>query len=203
MAGVKGMTVYAFDEALGLPTAEAVTLSLRTSQILAEESGVPHVSDPLGGSFYVESLTGQVEHACMKLIGQIDDQGGLISCIESGWVKSEVQAAANAWREEVEEGTRPIVGLNRFAVAEAPDIPVFEPDPEVARLALDDLEAHKRSRDERRARLSLDALTKAAKTVRDGNDVGAVMGALIDAAHADATLGEMQTVLFEVFGFNK
>jgi methylmalonyl-CoA mutase N-terminal domain/subunit len=148
LAGVNGMTVDAYDEALGLPTEEAVTLSLRTSQIIAEETGVRQVTDPLAGSYFVESLTEQLEEACMAYIEKIDEQGGLIACIESGWARAEVAASAFEWRQQVESGERTLVGVNKFTVEEDDDTAVFRPDPDIANLALGDLERHRAGRDQ-------------------------------------------------------
>jgi methylmalonyl-CoA mutase N-terminal domain/subunit len=203
LSGVNGMTVNAYDEALGLPTEQAVTLSLRTSQILAEETGVTHVSDPLGGSYYVESLSAEIESACQELIDKIDEQGGLVACIESGWAQGEVGASAYTWRQEVEAGERVLVGLNKYVVDEVDETPVFQPDPEVGRLVLDDLERLKRERDPARVAERLDQLRTAVGNVVEGREIGSVTAALIDAAAADATLGEMQAVLFDGFGRNK
>jgi methylmalonyl-CoA mutase N-terminal domain/subunit len=203
IAGVNSMTINAFDEALGLPTEQAVTLSLRTSQVIGEESGIKNVSDPLGGSYYVEALTAQIEDACMELIEKVDEQGGLIACIESGWARAEVAASAYEWRRQVEDGTRGIVGVNRFATDDADDTPVFRPDPNVAKLALADLERHRASRDQAACDAALDQLRNAAQEVMAGRNIGATTAALIAAADADATLGEMQSVLFDVFGRNK
>ena len=203
LAGVNGMTVNAYDEALGIPTEEAVTLSLRTSQIIAEETGVQKVSDPLGGSFYIESLTTQIEQRCMSLIEEIDQRGGLIACIESGWITDQVAQSAYRWRREVEDDTRVMVGVNRYRTDDEPELPVFQPDPEAARLALEDLERHRLRRDRSRTDRAVAALRDAGHRVMDGRDIGSVTAALVAAAEADATLGEMQAVLFEVFGRNK
>jgi methylmalonyl-CoA mutase N-terminal domain/subunit len=200
---VNGMTINAYDEALGIPTEEAVTLSLRTSQILAEETGVTKVTDPLGGSFYVERLTTDIEEAALALIDEIDERGGLIECIESGWISDQVSRSAYKWRREVEEGTRVLVGVNRYVVDEEPEIRVFQPDPEAARLALEDLERHRAHRDQAATESALVRLREAAITVQAGREIGSVTEALVQAAVAGATLGEMQAVLHEIFGRNK
>jgi methylmalonyl-CoA mutase N-terminal domain/subunit len=203
LAGVNGMTVNAFDEALGLPTEGAVTLSLRTSQVIAEETGTTHVSDPLGGSYYVEALTAQIEDACTAYIEEIDSRGGLVACIESGWVQAEVRESAYEWRREVESGERALIGVNRHVVEAEHDTPVFQPDPEVARLAVEDLARLLEERDDAMVSDALDRLRFAISEVNAGRQIGSVTGALIDAAAADATLGEMQAILFDGFGRNK
>jgi methylmalonyl-CoA mutase N-terminal domain/subunit len=203
LAGVNGMTVDAYDEALGLPTEEAVTLSLRTSQIISEETGVRQVTDPLAGSYFVESLTSDLEEKVLAYIDQIDELGGLIACIESGWARAEVAASAYDWRRQVERGERTLVGVNKFVVEEDDDTAVFRPDPEVAELALADLERHRAGRDQASTEAALGQLREAATKVMAGEGIGSTTAALVAASHADATLGEMQAVLFDVFGRNK
>ena len=161
------------------------------------------VSDPLGGSFYVESLTNQIEEKVYEIITDIDARGGLVACIESGWIKQQVSASAFKWRKEVEDGTRVMVGVNKY-VTEEPDMTkVFQPDPEAARLAMEDLARHKAQRDHAKCVAAINRLREACLAVKDGREIGSVMAALVDAASADATLGEMQQVLFSVFGRNK
>lgn len=203
LAGVNGMTINAYDEALGLPTEEAVTLSLRTSQIIAEETGAVNVSDPLGGSYYVEALTDEIERKVFEIIADIDERGGLIACIESGWIKQQVSAAAYQWRQEIESGERTMVGLNKYTTDEPEQYAVFQPDPEAARVAIADVERHRRDRDNERCAAALEHLRRAAHAVSEGRKIGSAMAMLVAAADADATLGEMQTVLHEVFGRNK
>ncbi len=203
LSGVNGMTINAYDEALGLPTAEAVTLSLRTSQIIAEETGTVHVSDPMGGSYYVETLTDEIERRVFEIIADIDNRGGLIACIESGWIKQQVSAAAYQWRQEIESGARTMVGVNKYTTDEPEQYAVFQPDPEAARMAIADLERHRRERDNTLCSAALENLRNAALEVSEGRAIGSVMEMLVAAADADATLGEMQTVLHDVFGRNK
>ena len=203
LSGANGMTINAYDEALGLPTEEAVTLSLRTSQIIAEETGAVHVSDPFGGSYSVESLTDDIERRVFEIIADIDDRGGLIACIESGWIKQQVSAAAYQWRQEIESGARTMVGVNKYTTDEPEHFAVFQPDPEAARLAIADVERHRLERDAARCAEALEALRRAAVEVNEGRAIGSVMANLVAAAEADATLGEMQAILHEVFGRNK
>ncbi|GAB7004707.1 methylmalonyl-CoA mutase family protein [Nocardioides sp. AN3] len=203
MAGVNGMTINAYDEALGIPTEEAVTLSLRTSQILAEETGAAKVTDPLAGSYYVESLTSEIEAAAQVLLDEIDRQGGLVACIESGWVQAQVAESAYRWRQEVESGERVLVGVNKHTTDEPDQTRVFRPDPATAQLALEDLRRHRAERDEARTRAALADLLAAATAVNEGREIGSCTAALVASADADATLGEMQAVLFSVFGRNK
>ncbi len=203
LAGVNGMTINAYDEALGIPTEEAVTLSLRTSQILAEETGAAKVTDPLAGSYYVESLTSELEAAAQRLIDEIDARGGLVACIEDGWIQAQVSNSAYEWRREVESGERVLVGVNKYTAQEEDQTRVFQPDPATARLALEDLRRHRAERDEAATTAALERLRVASETVLAGREIGSCTAALVAAADADATLGEMQAVLFRVFGRNK
>lgn len=203
LAGVNGMTINAYDEALGLPTEEAVTLSLRTSQIIAAETGATKVTDPLGGSHYVEALTDAVEAGALRLVEEVDERGGLVAAIEAGWPQAIVAESAYRWRQEVERGERTLVGVNRFVVEEEDATRVFEPDPAAAAMALADLRDHRDQRDEPAVRAALAGLRAAGTATMAGRDIGGTTAALVVAAAADATLGEMQSVLFDVFGRNK
>jgi methylmalonyl-CoA mutase N-terminal domain/subunit len=203
LSGVNGMTINAYDEALGLPTEEAVTLSLRTSQIIAEETGVTGVTDPLGGSHYVEALTDEVDRACSALIEEIDRRGGLVACIESGWAQDLVARSAYRWKQEVEDGTRTVVGVNRYRTDEPDQTRVFQPDPDAERLAVESIRRHRSTRNDAACDAALAGLRDASVEVQAGRAIGSVTGALVAAACADATLGEMQSVLFSVFGRNK
>jgi methylmalonyl-CoA mutase N-terminal domain/subunit len=127
----------------------------------------------------------------------------LIACIESGWARAEVAASAYDWRQQVEDGEKVIVGVNKFTGDEGDATPVFQPDPEVAGLALADLERHRAGRDEAGVQRSLETLRSAGEQVMSGREIGSVTAALVAAADADATLGDMQSVLFDVFGRNK
>jgi len=200
MAGVNSMTINAYDEALGIPTEEAVTLSLRTSQIIAEETGVKNVTDPLGGSYYIEELTDKIEKSCMNLIEEIDEQGGLINAIESGWISDRVANSSYRWRTEIESGDRCLVGVNCYRTDEEDNTKVFQPDPETTRIALEDIKRHREERDSHRCNEALENLRDRCVALLNGAIPGGVMESLVIAADADATLGEMQQVMFDVFG---
>ena len=144
-----------------------------------------------------------MEAAAQKLIDEIDERGGLVACIESGWIQAQVADSAYVWRQEVESGERVLVGVNKYTESEPDQTRVFQPDPATARMALDDLRRHRAERDEAGTQEALDTLRRAAVAVSEGRDIGSCTAALVDAAEADATLGEMQAVLFDVFGRNK
>src|SRR5690348_7078466 len=113
--GAQSLHTNSFDEALALPTERAAKLALRTQQILQQEAGTTATADPLGGSFYVESLTDELERRAWELIERVDGLGGAVAAIEAGFVQDEIEGAAYRWQQEVEAGERVIVGVNRFA----------------------------------------------------------------------------------------
>ena len=118
LGGVQSIHTPAYDEARALPTERSVTLALRTQQVLACESGVADVIDPLGGSYYVEALTTRIEHEARALIAEVERQGGMVRAIESGWVQGQIAEAAWQHQRAVERGDRPVVGVNRFVEEE-------------------------------------------------------------------------------------
>ena len=200
LSGVNGATVDAYDEALGIPTEEAVTLSLRTQQIIQHETGVIDVSDPLAGSYYVEWLTSEVERSAYEILETIDKAGGFVKCWENGWLKKEVLESALKWQQKVESGEKVIVGVNKYISDEEEQVRVFQVDQEVERMAIEDVRKHREERDNVKTRTALDNLMAEAKRVERSETEGELIEALIKAASADATLGEMLAVLREVFG---
>lgn len=200
LSGVNGMTVNAYDEALGEPTDESVTLAIRTSQILASETGLTRVSDPLGGSYYLERLTNDLEAEANKFLAEIEKRGGYIACIENGWIKQQVQQKADEWRREVDSGERVVVGVNEYVTKEEIRENVFEPDPAAETWAINDLERHRRERDNEKTQTALNLLKQEAEKVVSTDKVCNLIEKMLDAARADATLGEIQSVLFKTFG---
>src|SRR5439155_10800928 len=118
LGGTQSLHTNSFDETYALPTEEAVTLALRTQQVIAEESGVPQVADPLGGSYFVERLTDQMEEAAMAYIQKIDELGGIVRAIEEGYPQREIANAAYQFQRKVDSGERTIVGVNKYMVEE-------------------------------------------------------------------------------------
>ncbi|MCI0830575.1 MAG: methylmalonyl-CoA mutase, partial [Chloroflexi bacterium] len=149
MAGVQSMHTASMDEALALPSEEAATLALRTQQIVAYESGLADVIDPLGGSYYVENLTDQIEEQVDTYMKRIEDRGGMVAAIESGWAVQEIGEEAYRFQREVEEGQRVIVGLNRFTTEDAPPIELHHPDPAVASTVKGEIDELRKGRDQR------------------------------------------------------
>ncbi|WP_026370246.1 acyl-CoA mutase large subunit family protein [Kallotenue papyrolyticum] len=194
LGGTQSLHTDAMDEALALPSEKAATIALRTQQIIAEESGVINTVDPLGGSYFVEALTNEMERQCLEYFRRIEEQGGMEAALEKGWIQREIAEAAYRFQREVDDGQRGIVGVNKY-VEEAPiEIPILEMDPEGERRHLERLNRVRRERDNERVRETLAALRAAAQG--DQN----LMYPVLDCVRAYATLGEICDVLREVFG---
>jgi methylmalonyl-CoA mutase N-terminal domain/subunit len=194
MAGVQSMHTASMDEAHALPSEEAATLALRTQQIVAYESGLADVIDPLGGSYYVENLTDQIEEQAEELLQRIEERGGMVAAIESGWVVQEIGEEAYRFQREVEQGERVVVGLNRFTTDETPPIELHTPDPSVASTVRDEIAELRKGRDEKALSRALDDVKSVA------GEGGNLMPATLEATRALATVGEVSGALREVFG---
>ena len=196
LGGVQSMAVASYDEAICIPTEEASTQSLRIQQIIASESGVTYVVDPLGGSYYVECLTNKLEAEANKFVEQIEKLGGAASAIKSGYQTGLIHEAAYNYQKEVEEGERTVVGVNKY-FSQTPEISLHRVGAEVESGQKKSLAALKNKRDNERVTQCLQRLQK----VAEGNEN--IMPALIDCAAAYVTLGEMCDVLRKVFGTQK
>ena len=194
LGGSQSLHVNSRDEALALPTEESAQLSLRTQQILAYESGAADVVDPLGGSWYIESLTNDLETQALDYIHRIDDMGGAVAAIENGFQMREIGDAAYRHRQEVESGDRIIVGVNRYNTEEPPVEGLMRVDEEAARQQIARLERLRRERDNHAAQSTLTRLSDAARS--DANTVPAIL----ECVEAYCTLGEMSAVLRQAFG---
>jgi methylmalonyl-CoA mutase N-terminal domain/subunit len=193
LGGAQSLHTNSLDEAYALPGEHAVTLALRTQQVLAHESGVANVADPLGGSYFVERMTLDMEAAANDYVRRIDEMGGMIPAIESGFPQSEIAAASYRYQCEVERGERVIVGVNRFQGEDQP-IDLLEIDESSGRHQSEKLAALRKRRDQARVRQSLDALKRAAEGTEN------TMPYLLDAVRSYATLGEICDALRGVFG---
>lgn len=194
LGGTQSLHTDAMDEALALPSEKAVTIALRTQQVIAEESGVTNTVDPLGGSYFVEALTNELERQALEYFRQIAAQGGMEAALENGWVQREIADASYRYQREVDDRARGIVGVNTNVVDEELTIPLLEIDPQGEARHLARLARVRAERDQAAVRLRLDELRQAAKS--DQN----LMYPLIEAVRAYATLGEICDVLREVFG---
>jgi methylmalonyl-CoA mutase N-terminal domain/subunit len=194
LGGAQSIAACSFDEALALPTEKSVRLSLRTQQILLHEAGVTDSVDPLGGSYYVESLTQDMIQEIKGLIAKIDELGGAVTAIEKGFIQREIESRAYAFQKEVEGKKRIVVGVNDYRVKEDLDFSIFKPNPLHARTQVENLQRLRESRDQIKVRSSLKAVREAAE-----GDVN-LMPFFIEAVKVYATLGEICGVLREVFG---
>jgi len=194
MGGTQSLHTDAMDEALALPSEKAVQIALRTQQVIAHESGAANVVDPLGGSYYLEWLTDDLERQARDYFDRIESLGGVIPAIEKGWFQKEIAAAAYAYQHEIDSGERKIVGVNAHTVDEPVEIPILEMDPKGFERQCARLARLRKQRDPKKHTAALDAVQKAA----EGDDN--LMPHFITAVRADATLGELCEVLRGVFG---
>jgi methylmalonyl-CoA mutase N-terminal domain/subunit len=195
LGGTQSLHTNGADEALGLPTAEAARVALRTQQIIAFESGVADVVDPLAGSYYVEALTGELIDRARDLIAEIDAQGGAVAAIESGWMAERIGDSAYRAQQAIERGDVRVVGVNAFVEdALAPAIPIQRIDASVERAQIDRVRAFRERRDAARVDAALVAVRAAAEGTAN------LMLPFIEAVDAGATVGEIAALLRTVFG---
>jgi methylmalonyl-CoA mutase N-terminal domain/subunit len=195
LGGAQSLHTNSYDEALALPTEDAVRIALRTQQIVAHESGVTHTVDPLAGSYYVEALTDEIEDRATRLIEAIDEMGGAVAAIEAGAPQRWIAESAYRTERAISDGTKVKVGVNSYVADEEPgDLPLFEFDESGHDRQIERLRAHLAGRDDAGVADALGAVRQAASGEAN------VMPPLIDAARVGATLGELAGVLREVFG---
>jgi methylmalonyl-CoA mutase N-terminal domain/subunit len=194
LGGAQSLHTNSMDEALALPSEKAVTIALRTQQVIAEESGVTNTVDPLGGSYFVEALTDRLERECLDYFAKIDEQGGVIAAIRNGYFQREIADAAYRYQREIDEGERGIIGVNKYVVDAPLEIPILEMDRDGEAHHLRRLNHVRATRDQQTVERSLAALRLAAEG--DAN----LMPPILDCVRAYATIGEMCDVLREVFG---
>ncbi|MCS7206336.1 MAG: methylmalonyl-CoA mutase family protein [Dehalococcoidia bacterium] len=194
LGGTQSLHTNSLDEAWALPTEKAVLLALRTQQVIAYETGVAHTVDPLGGSYFVEDLTNRLEQAAQDYFRRIDDLGGVLACIENGFLLREIAEAAYRYQREVEEKKRIIVGVNAYQMNERLEIPLLRVDKEGERRHLERLHTVRGTRSQREVGRALSALRKAAR----GSDN--LMPYILDAVRHYATLGEVMQVLRDEWG---
>ncbi len=194
LGGCQSLHCNAKDEALGLPTEEAALLALRTQQVIAQESGVVNTADPVAGSYFVESLTEEIERRAREYVERIEAMGGMLVAIEKGYVQREIEQAAFEFQQAVERGEQVVVGVNRFAAEEETPVPVLRIDPEIERAQVARLEQLRTRRNSGRVQASLQRLEQAARGEAN------LMPLIVDAVEAYATVGEISDVLRRVFG---
>ncbi len=194
LGGTNSLHTNSLDEALALPTEKAALIALRTQQIIAYESGAVNTVDPLGGSYFMEALTDQTEHAAMDYINRIDALGGVLSCIQNGFLQREIAESAYRYQQEVDQHRRTIVGVNDFTLNEGVKVPTLYVDYEGERAQVARLQRIRRERDQSAVKKALDNLHRAAEGTEN------TMPAILDAVRAYATLGEIMDVFRATFG---
>jgi methylmalonyl-CoA mutase, N-terminal domain len=195
LGGTQSLHTNSFDEALALPTEQAVRLALRTQQILAEETGVANTIDPLAGSYFVEALTDQLEQRCLEYFAKIDELGGMVEAVKQGFPQREIADAAFRYQQEVESGVRKVVGVNAYTEGDDHETPILRIDPQFEAHQVDRVREVRRRRDAEALAQALTTLEAAAREPDEN-----LMPHLLDAARAEATEGEMVQALQSVFG---
>lgn len=195
LGGTQSLHTDAYDEALALPTDRAALIALRTQQIIAEETGVANTIDPLGGSYYLESLTEKMEQGALDYFRKIDGMGGMVAAIEKGFPQREIQDSAYQYQKAVERGEQIIVGVNKYSMTDEPSqVPILVIDESVRKHQVERLERTRSRRDRGSVENALEKLKRAAQTGEN------TMPATIAAVRAYATLGEICSSLRDVYG---
>jgi methylmalonyl-CoA mutase N-terminal domain/subunit len=194
LGGTQSLHTNSMDEALALPTEQSVQVALRTQQLIAYESASADTADPLGGSYYVEKLTDEIEKRAREYIDKIDLMGGSVAAVERGYIQLEIQEAAYRYQKEIETGDRVIVGVNRFQTQEPPPQGLLKVNPKVREVQIKRIAELKASRSSQGVKTSLEELKKIAQG--DGN----LMVPILNCVRARCTLGEICDALRSVFG---
>ena len=194
IGGTQSLHTDAMDEALALPSEKAVTIALRTQQIIAEESGVTNTIDPLAGPYFVEALTNRMEAECLDYFRRIEEQGGMEAALEKGWIQQQIADSSYRFQQEVDSGQRGFVGVNKYTVDDPIEIPILQMDPDGENKHMARLNKVRNERDQVRWAEAMDNLRQAAQGEHN------LMEPILAAVNAYATLGEMCDVLREVFG---
>ncbi|RME58907.1 MAG: methylmalonyl-CoA mutase [Candidatus Dadabacteria bacterium] len=195
LGGTQSLHTNAYDEALGLPTEESALLALRTQQVIAYESGVPSVVDPLGGSYTIEALTRRIEEEVLKLISEVDKLGGMLTAIEKEFPQKEIEKSAYQYQKEVEEGKRIVIGVNKFHTKEKSSYTPLKISLEKEKARKEEVVRFKERRDKKKVSRALKALEEAAK-----DESKNLMPLIIEGVKAGCTVGEQCEVLAKVFG---
>jgi methylmalonyl-CoA mutase N-terminal domain/subunit len=194
LGGVQSLALSCYDEALALPTEEAQRIAVRTQQVIGYESGVGDSIDAFGGSYYIENLTNELEKLAQEYLDRVEDMGGAISAIESGYVQREIQEASYAYQKAIDDGNRVIVGVNRFVEEGAERQMIFRPDPASEKAQIERLNKVRAGRDDAAVRTSLAALAEAC---RNGDNL---IGPIVEAVTTYASVGEISDAMRSVFG---
>jgi methylmalonyl-CoA mutase N-terminal domain/subunit len=194
LGGCQSLHANALDEALALPTERAALLALRTQQIIAQETGVANTVDPVGGSYVIEKMTGEIESGATEYIAKIDAMGGMLRAIETGYVQQEIQKSAYQYQRAIETGEQVVVGVNRFQSEGGQPIPTLRIDPEIERAQVARLHALRARRDAAKARAAVEEVERRARGSEN------LMPAILAAVEGYATVGEISDAMRRVFG---
>ena len=192
--GTQSLHTNAMDEALALPTEEAARLALRTQQVIAHESGVADIADPLGGAYAIEHLTDEIEDRASNYLERIDAMGGMLRAIETGYVQKEIQESAYRYQKAIESEESVVVGVNRFRSEDQTPVPTLRIDPVIEQQQIDRLRAVRSRRD------SVAADTALAKLEAAANSTENLMPLILECVEAHATVGEISNRFRKVWG---
>jgi methylmalonyl-CoA mutase, N-terminal domain len=199
LAGVQAMEVSTFDEALAIPTEHSATMALRVQQVIQEETGITRVADPLGGSYYVEALTNQIEAAALKIYDEVEKRGGYHNCHD--YVRARIEASALRWRDEVDAKKRIVVGVNKYMSDGMQEMEVFKVNPESERIAVERVRALRANRDQAKWEAAMAEVNRATERFK-AREIGGLVPAMLEASDADATTGELMGVLKQHLGWH-
>jgi methylmalonyl-CoA mutase N-terminal domain/subunit len=199
LGGVQSIHTCSYDEAVGIPTEESHRTALRTQQILMWESGARQVADPLGGSYFIEKLTDDMEEAAWEIFDDLEARGGYMHGIETGEIKRAIDNSAYELKQKINSGSLPVVGVNKYLSDAPQDYEAFHIDHAIEEKARDRLEAYKSRRDHKTVERAIDGIRTACADLKVGR--GPLMPALVDAGRAGVTNGEMMVPMREAFGW--
>lgn len=191
--GTQSLHTNSYDEALALPSEEAATIALRTQQLIAHESGIADTIDPLAGSYAVESLTDKMEQEVTKYIEKIDAKGGMIKCIEDGYINQEIEEASYKYQLEVETKERIIVGVNEYTTNQDDPVDILKINPQIEMIQKKKLDHLRKSRDNKKVNQGLSKLENAARTGEN------LMPYIVASVRDYATIGEMTNALQKIY----
>jgi methylmalonyl-CoA mutase N-terminal domain/subunit len=194
LGGIQSLHTNSMDETLALPTEQAVMVALRTQQVIAEETGVTNTIDPFGGSYAVEALTDRMEREANEYIRRIDEMGGMVKAIETGYPQREIAEAAFHFQRQLEQGIKTVVGVNKYSIPEEIPIATLKIDPEIEERQIQRVRKVKR---ERNSVAVKEALARVSEACRSGENL---MEPICEAVRRDATVGEVSDIFRAEFG---
>jgi len=201
LSGVQAMEIPGYDEALAIPSEDAARLALRIQQVVAEEINVDKVTDPLGGSYYVEALTAELEKKAMGLIDGIEEKGGFIKAWESGYIRSIIETSARKWKEKVDSGKQTVIGVNKYKMEDEQKVPLYKIDPATEQIQKEMDIDYKKGRDAEKYEVAMNELEKTLISFKNGNNDHSLVPKMIEAASCDATSGEMMECMKKTLGW--